>query len=152
MCVFQDLGITNIRILSTEYPSIAGMLRKMDENHYLWKTDRKIMHCLFKTLLPVLFLAAACGNPAATPFEPAPDAVVIPFQGNVFVTETPGSFYGEAPRIIDTRNSRLQSWNDPEKPAPGFPGHAAGRNGVQRIRLPLQRDHPQGPRDRPRNL
>ena len=68
------------------------------------------MHCLFKTLLPVLFLAAAC---AATPFEPAPDAVVIPFQGNVFVTETPGSFYGEAPRIIDTRNSRLQSWNDP---------------------------------------
>ena len=89
------------------------MLRKMDENHYLWKTDRKIMHCLFKTLLPVLFLAAACGNPAATPFEPAPDAVVIPFQGNVFVTETPGSFYGEAPRIIDTRNSRLQSWNDP---------------------------------------
>ena len=35
------------------------MLHKMDENHYLWKTDRKIMHCLFKTLLPVLFLAAA---------------------------------------------------------------------------------------------
>ena len=63
MCVFQDLGITNIRILSTEYPSGAGMLRKMDENHYLWKTDRKIMHCLFKTLLPVLFLAAACGHP-----------------------------------------------------------------------------------------
>ena len=89
------------------------MLPRTGRNYYLWDTFWKIMQGLFKTLLPVLVLAAACGNPAATPFEPAPDAVVIPFRGNVFVTETGGSLYQDAPRMIDTYDSRLLSWNDP---------------------------------------
>ena len=72
------------------------------------------MHILFKTLLPALILAAACGNPPAVPSEPAKDALTIPFQGNVFVTATSGSFYEEAPKIIDTYESTPKSWDDPK--------------------------------------
>ena len=72
------------------------------------------MHILFKAMLPALILAAACGNPPAVPFEPAKDALVIPFRGNVFVTSTSGSIYTKAPEVIDTYESTLKSWNDPE--------------------------------------
>lgn len=71
------------------------------------------MHRLFKFLLPAALVAASCGNPPATPFEPAPDARVIPFRGNVFVTAANGSFYEEAPKVIDTYESTLKAWNDP---------------------------------------
>ena len=60
------------------------------------------MHGLFRLLPVAALLAAACGNPPAQPFEPAPDARVIPFRGNVFVTQAAGSFYEEAAGTIDT--------------------------------------------------
>ncbi|MBQ9192951.1 MAG: DUF3472 domain-containing protein [Bacteroidales bacterium] len=71
------------------------------------------MHILFKSLLPAVLLAAACGAQPAEPYEPSPDARVIPFRGNVFVTSAGGSFYQEAPRIIDTYKGTVLSWDDP---------------------------------------
>ena len=141
------------------------MLHKMDENHYLWKTRSEDYALFIQNAAARPLLAAACGNPAATPFEPAPDAVVIPFQGNVFVTETPGSFYGEAPRIIDTRNSRLQSWNDPATVLSlyfrtegkgnlhlAFQATQPAGTESNEFAFTCNGIHPQGPRDRPRNL
>ncbi|MBR1927208.1 MAG: DUF3472 domain-containing protein [Bacteroidales bacterium] len=72
------------------------------------------MRILLKTMLPAMIIAAACGNPPAATFEPAKDAQIIPFRGNVFVTATSGPIYEEAPKIIDTYDSALKSWNDPK--------------------------------------
>ena len=71
------------------------------------------MHGLFRLLPVAALLAAACGNPPAQPFEPAPDARVIPFRGNVFVTQAAGSFYEEAAGTIDTYEGTIKSWNKP---------------------------------------
>ncbi len=73
-----------------------------------------VMRILFKALLPVMILAAACGNPSVAPFKPAEDAIVIPFRGNVFVTAAGGSIFEEASKVIDTYDSTLKSWNDPQ--------------------------------------
>ncbi|MBQ6179461.1 MAG: DUF3472 domain-containing protein [Bacteroidales bacterium] len=73
------------------------------------------MRILFKALLPVMIIAASCGNPSTVPFKPAGDAKVIPFRGNVFVTAAGGSsLFEEAPKVIDTYESTLKSWNDPQ--------------------------------------
>ena len=73
-----------------------------------------VMRILFKALLPVMIIAASCGNPSTVPFKPAGDAKVIPFRGNVFVTATGGSLFEEAPKVIDTYESTLKSWSDPQ--------------------------------------
>ena len=74
-----------------------------------------VMRILFKALLPVMIIAASCGNPSTVPFKPAGDAKVIPFRGNVFVTAAGGSsLFEEAPKVIDTYESTLKSWNDPQ--------------------------------------
>jgi len=69
------------------------------------------MQKIFNILLPAALLAAACGNPSNQRFEPSPDAVSIPFRGNVFVSSTDGAFYQEAPKTIDTREGTILSWN-----------------------------------------
>ncbi len=73
-----------------------------------------VMRILFKALLPVMIIAASCGNPSTVLFKPAGDAKVIPFRGNVFVTATGGSLFEEAPKVIDTYESTLKSWSDPQ--------------------------------------
>ena len=72
------------------------------------------MNILVKTIMPAMILAVACGNPSAAPFKPAEDATVIPFRGNVFVTAAGAALFEEAPKVIDTYESTLKSWNDPQ--------------------------------------
>lgn len=72
------------------------------------------MNVLVKTIMPAMIFAVACGNPSTVPFKPAGDAKVIPFRGNVFVTAAGGSTFEEAPKVIDTYESTLKSWNDPQ--------------------------------------
>ena len=66
-----------------------------------------------KPFLPfILVLLAACGSPQeSTPYEPASDARILPFQGNVFVTAMDGDLYRNAPGIIDTRSGSIKTWN-----------------------------------------
>ena len=68
------------------------------------------MHTLFRLLLPLALLLASCGG-SDGPSKPDPTARLIPFQGNVFVTQTEGNLYSEAPAVIDTYSGKLLSWN-----------------------------------------
>ena len=66
-------------------------------------------------LLLLLPLLGACANKAGNAAQVAvdPSAIVLPFQGNVFVTAPEAGLYDLAPTVIDQSEGTLLRWNDP---------------------------------------